>query len=406
MKNFRVYCAIVGGGAAALMCGCVAASKNKNKKIVIIERDNRVGKKILVSGNARCNLSNINASAKNYHGSFESGVNFLLENYPPQKVLEYFEAIGLVTTTDSEGRVYPLSRQSSAVLSVLRNELSRQNVEELCDTTVNSITKTNNGFELLCDNAKIYAEKVVIATGGKNNYAQKVIGDTHSLLKKAGHTITVTTPSLSPVKVKSEYIKSLKGIRALGSVTAVVNGKDIKTEHGEIQFTADALSGICVFNLSRILNSCDNGKIRLNLLSDYSFEEIKKMLDNRIHLVGNGNIQTIFDGLFHKNIGIFLLKYSGIDINKSADKLTNAEIDKLSKALCCVTFDTIRSNNYSCAQVTSGGVCGSQIDPHTMQSKIVKNMYICGEAIDTDGDCGGYNLQFAFSSGMCAGENI
>ncbi len=406
MENIKVYAAIIGGGASGLMCACVASRKHPDKKIVVVERDNRVGKKILVSGNSRCNLSNLRAKADNYCTSFENGLDFLLENYPPSKVIDYFESIGLITKADEEKRVYPLSRQSSAVLSVLRNEIHRNGVCEICDTTVKSIEKTKDGYKLLCNDKIIFAKKVVIATGGYNNYAQKVIGNTFEVAESLGHTTTNLSPSLSPVKIKDKNIKSLKGIRAQGKVTAVIDNKAIKSEYGEIQFGADSLSGICVFNLSRMINKAKESKIIVELLPDFSFTEIKEMLLKRIKLIKNDNIQELFTGMFHKNIGIALLKDSKIDTNITADKLSKQDINTLAQTINKWTFTCCKSADFTTAQVTSGGVKGSEIDPTTLQSRKAKNVYLCGEAIDVDGDCGGFNLQFAFSSGMCVGEQL
>lgn len=404
METLKVYTAIIGGGASGLMCACVCSKRHPDKKIVVLERDSRVGKKILVSGNSRCNLSNLDADITNYHTTFGDGVKFLFKNYPPKKVLDYFTSIGLVTKADSEGRVYPLSRQSSAVLSVLRNELKRNGVTQLCDTQALSITKCADGYKIKCNDKVIIAQKVVIATGGRNNHAQKIVADSHNLLKNLGHTVTTLTPSLSPVKVSSKLTKSLKGIRANGKVSAVVNGQIVKSEVGEIQFGADYLSGICVFNLSGILNKADNAEIVVQLLADYSLKEIKDMLLNRVKLVGYDSVQELFTGLFHKNIGIALLKSSNIDTAKTADKLSDKEIEKLTDVINAWRFKVMSSNDFAMAQVTSGGVIGCEINPATLESKLLKNVYLCGEAIDVDGDCGGYNLQFAFSSGMCVGE--
>ena len=406
MKTINVYAAIIGGGAAGLMCACVAKKNNKDKRIVVIERDNRVGKKILVSGNSRCNLTNINTTIDNYHTDSYDGVNFLLENYPPQKIIDYFESIGLVCKSDIDGRVYPLSRQSTAVLSVLRNELKRRGVEEICDTNVVSVTKSGNSYKIKCDDKLIIAEKVVIATGGKNNYAQKVVTNTYCVAESLGHKVTALTPSLCAVKVDSKLIKSLKGIRAQGKVSAVIDGKTIKSESGEIQFSTDSLSGICVFNLSGLVNKSKNAKIIVQLLPDYSFEEIKNMLYRRIKLTGSDNVQELFTGLFHKNIGIALLKDSKIDTSLSANKLSNTQINTLAETINEWTFNAIKSNDFSGAQVTSGGIKTREVDPRTFESRINKNVYLCGEVLDVDGDCGGFNLQFAFSSGMCVGEQL
>ncbi len=405
MKTMKVYAAIIGGGASGLMCACVASNRNRDKKIVVIERDNRVGKKILVSGNSRCNLTNLSADIKNYHTDFEGGIKFLLKNYSPKKIIEYFNSIGLLCKADSENRVYPLSRQSSAVLSVLRNELKRNDVDEICDTLVNSIERTKDGYAIKCDNKTIYAQKVVIATGGNNNYAQKVVSDTYKVAKSIGHTTSALSPSLSPVKVKKN-IKSLKGIRAQGKVSAVINGEVIKSEYGEIQFGSDTLSGICVFNLSREINKADKSEIIVELLPEYSFSEICEMISNRIALVKNDNVQELFTGLFHKNIGIALLKDSSIDTSLKANMLSQKDVKNLAHTMHKWVFPCVKSSDFSFAQVTSGGIKGNEIDPQTLQSKKAKNIYICGEAINVDGDCGGYNLQFAFSSGMCVGEQL
>ena len=406
MDKMNVYCAIIGGGAAGLMCACVAKKRNPDKTIVVIEKDNRVGKKILVSGNSRCNLTNINTSVENLHsdsfGSFED----ILKNYPPSKIISYFESIGLMTIADEDGRVYPLSKQSTAVLSVLRNELRRRNVDEICDSEVLGISKNRDFFEIRCKDKIISAKKVVIATGGKNNYAQKVVGDTYAVSKSLGHKVSSLFPSLSPVKVNSKYIKSLKGIRAMGKVTAVINNKKIKSEYGEIQFAADALSGICVFNLSSIINRSKNAQIIVQLLPDYSFEEIKDMLYKRIKLTKNESVQELFTGMFHKNIAVAVLKESKVDTSLTADKLNTAQINAICSTINSWRFECIPDNDFSKAQVTSGGVNCSQINCRTFESKLCKNVYLCGEVLDVDGDCGGFNLQFAFSSGMCVGEQI
>lgn len=406
MEKLKVYCAIVGGGAAGLMCACVAKKNNKDKRIVVIEKDNRVGKKILVSGNSRCNLTNLNTTAENYHSDSFDSFDTLLSKYPPKKTIEYFESIGLMCTADEDGRVYPLSKQSSAVLSVLRNELKRKNVEEICDTEVISISSNRDSFEIKCNNKIIVAQKVVIATGGKNNYAQKVVSDTFAVSKSLGHTSTPLFPSLSPVKVKNKYIKSLKGIRATGKVTAVINNKKVKSESGEIQFSSDALSGICVFNLSSLINKSKNSQIIVQLLPDYSFEEIKDMIYRRIKLTKNENVQELFTGLFHKNIALAILKESNVDITLRCDKLSGAQINSISSTINSWKFECISDNDFSKAQVTSGGIKCTDINCKTFESKLKKNLYLCGEVLDVDGDCGGFNLQFAFSSGMCVGEQI
>lgn len=414
MKNMFTDIAIIGGGASGLLCGCAISRRylNENKKIsvTIFEKQQRVGRKILSTGNGKCNLTNVYANSENYHGSFARYVDNLFQRYSPSYVVEYFKKIGLLCNEDSNGRVYPLCKQASAVLDVLRFENERNGVELVCDADVIDIKKSKGFFQIITSNGNYQAKSVVIATGGKA--ASKLGSDVkiYNALKKLGHSCKPLSPALCAVPVKSDVIKSLKGVRCDGDVTLLCNGKAVKKESGEIQFTENSLSGICVFNLSGFINSGNKNnkyEIAIDLLPDFSINDVKILLKGRISLYKNEVIENLFVGLFHKRIGLALLKQSGIKtLSDKCSTLTVDEIDRLCENIKSLRFTALPTDSFDNAQVTSGGISGSEIDCNTLESRLVKNLYFCGEVIDIYGDCGGYNLQFAFACALAVGDNL
>lgn len=405
MKKQNVYAAVIGGGAAGMMCAIRAAEHRKDRKIVILEKADRMGKKLLVTGNGRCNLSHIGADENSYHGEgSDSLINILFKKYNSDTVLDYFRALGLLTHTDSEGRVYPLSNQASSVLAVLRLKTAQLQIEEICNTDIERIQKTSEGYEIVTDQRRIFAKKLVIAAGGRADYAGRESGS-RELLRSLGLCMTKLTPSLSPVKVKGDILRSLKGIRASAQATLVRNHQAIKTERGEVQFTDSALSGICIFNLSREANlgGCE---IHLNLLPDFSETQVEQEINCRIKRNDNAPAIEIFTGMFHKNIGLALLKSSGVKPSVLCKDISDKEIKSLCRHIADWRFGCEETHDFKKAQVTAGGVKLSEIDPHTFESKRHRGLYIIGETLDIDGDCGGYNLQFAFASGMSAGDSL
>lgn len=397
---------IIGGGASGLMCAISAKQKNKNISVAIIEKNDRVGKKLLSTGNGRCNLTNKNITANNYCGSFKSQLKNILREYTPEYLLDTFNKLGLFTFCDNEGRYYPISKQASSVLDVLRFACERLGVEIFCKENIKSIKKSNNKFIVKTENNNFISEKLVIANGSK---ASPKLGGNSSCadyLKNFGHSFVPFSPALCPVKVKSDILKSLKGIRATAKTSLFdKNNNFVKSEIGEIQFTDSALSGICVFNLS--LYTKKDYRISVNLLPDNSLNKVIEIIERNKKLFSNNEIDNLFTGIFQKRITQAILKMSNIkDFSKLCKDLSNSEIKTVANTVKNMFFTVIENSPFEQAQVALGGVKGKEIDEKTMQSKLVKNLYICGEAIDICGDCGGYNLHFAFASGIIAGENL
>lgn len=401
----KVYAAVIGGGAAGMICALRAAERHPDRRIVMIEKADRVGKKLLVTGNGRCNLSHIGADKASYHGeSSERLINILFKNYSPAAVIGYFNALGLMTYSDAEGRVYPRTNLASSVLDIIRLHLRECGVEELCNTVAGGIRRKDGFYEITTQDEPILAEKVVIAAGGRTDYAGRESGSA-DLLRELRLRMTKLTPSLSPVKVRGDILRPLKGIRTDALASLVRSGRIVKSERGEVQFTENALSGICIFNLSREANK-GGCEISLNLLPDMTQAEVQQDIRSRLARSQSAPVSDIFIGMFHKNIGMFLLKSCGISPATESRNISERELKALCSRITDCRFKCEANSDFRKAQVTAGGVSLSEIDPNTFECRSRRGLYLIGEALDIDGDCGGYNLQFAWASGMCAGDSL
>ena len=393
---------IIGGGASGLMCAVAAKLKNQKLNIAIIEKNDRVGKKLLSTGNGRCNLTNKNVATDKYKGTFD-GIADVLKRYDTDKLLSYFKNLGLLTFCDSEGRYYPVSKQASSVLDVLRFNAERLGVTILCKQNIHSISR-QNGFTVKTADGVITADKLVICCGSKASPKLGGSASASDYLKNLGHTVIPFSPALCPIKVDAGVIKSLKGLRSTATVTLSRNGKEIKAESGEVQFADGALSGICVFNLSLYAEKGD--KISLDLADYISDKELYSHLLNNKKLFADLTAENIFTGILQKRLAQAVLKAGKVELNKSITDLTEKELKALVKTAKNMTFTVTGNAGFEQAQCALGGVKGNEIDGKTMQSRRVNNLYICGEAIDVCGECGGYNLHFAFASGIIAGESL
>lgn len=367
MKESIKKIAIIGGGASGLTAAIKAAEQGFN--VTILEKADRTGKKILKTGNGRCNLSNINVSKSFYnHPDFVTDV---LEKIPCEKLLSFYKSIGLLTVKDTEGRIYPYSDSATSVLDVLRLRCMSLGVKEQVNTEVKDIKKQKDNTFLLDTNAAPFtADKVIVSVGGGSN-----------LLKELGHNVINFEPILCPLKTDISKIKALSGLRSKCKVTLTRKGKEIYFESGEVLFRPYGLSGIVIFNLSRYAQKGDI--LHLDFLENLTSSEVKELLSSRIN---KGN--DLLTGIFPKRIGEVLLKESN---------LTNAIKD--------FTLEVLDKTETNSAQVTRGGIDVNEVNSKTFESKKVKNLYITGEALDIDGACGGYNLHFAFASGLTAGES-
>ncbi len=382
----KIDVAVIGGGASGIMAAIFAARCGKN--VCILEKNPRIGKKILATGNGRCNFTNINSKAEDYNSEF---VGSALSRFSSKQVISFFEELGLLSKEEAEGRVYPLSGQATAVLDVLRLELSRLSVKIIADFDVQKVEKNNNGFAIFSKNQKVEAKKVIVATGGKASPKSGSDGKGYELLRAFGHHTTKLVPSL--VQLKTE--KSVGGVRAYGKVTTASGRYDT----GEIQFNNYGISGIPVFGLAKYVKKGE--PVFLDLLPDYTEEQVITILKNK----PKQTMETYLIGILNKALGQLLLKECGISpLSKMSDTLKNDEIIKIAKMIKSWRFDVTGTMPWDNAQVTAGGIELSEINRYTLESKLIEDLYITGEVLDIDGPCGGYNLQWAWASGMVAGS--
>ena len=371
MGKGKISVAVIGGGAGGL-CAAIAAAEN-GAGVTIIERNNRVGKKLLKTGNGRCNLSHEGVTPEDYnHPDFVSEV---LTEWDNAALLGFFRSLGLYTVRDAEGRCYPLSDTASSVLDVLRLRCAALGVEERCSTEVRSLGQRRGRWVLrFTEGGEAEFDRVIVSTGGGTQ-----------LLKELGHSMIPFSPVLCPLKTELAPIRGLSGLRQRCRVTLWRNGRAVYSESGEVLFRDYGLSGIVVLNLSRLARKGD--VLSLNLLPDWDEEQVKAMLSER-----KGRGSETFTGVFHRRIGEALLRYAseGIPLFTAVTDL------RLTVEGCADAAN---------AQVTRGGAAVDEFDRATMESRLHKGLYCIGEALDIDGKCGGYNLHWAFASGLTAGRS-
>ena len=396
---------IIGGGAAGMMAALSA--REQGAEVTILERQARVGKKLLATGNGRCNLSNTKLTLKNYHGQDARFADYALSAFDTEKTLEYFENLGLITTVEPSGKVYPLSDQAGSVVDVLRLALEEAGVEVRTAFEVNSLKKgKKGGFQISSKEEILQADSVIICCGGM---AGAKVGGTQSgyeLLKSMGHTMTKLFPVLVQIKTDATYVKALKGVRADASVIVERNGKTLAENAGEIQFTDFGVSGPTIFEISRAIST---GKgpltIHLNLMRNMSHEEVVSVLHNRKKMMPNQTLENFLTGILHNRLGRTILRYAGFGVTEPIHTLKSSDIKRIARAIQDFEIPVIGAMGFDAAQVTAGGIRTDEFNPKTMESTLVPNLYAAGEVLDIDGDCGGYNLQWAWASGYLSGRH-
>lgn len=401
--------AVIGGGASG-MCAAIELMNNVTDKtdveVTVLEKMTRVGKKLLVTGNGRCNITNMNSACSGYRGDTDFAKT-ALSRFTPESNIEFFNSLGLYTRTEEDGRVYPISNQASSVLDALRFECERLGVKFVCDYRAVHIKEAVTAFsrKIVINNRDRF-DYVIVASGGKAAKIHGTDGDSYDLLKMLGHTVTPIAPALVSLNC-SDFTKSLKGIRSVCGVELIIDGKPEYKNFGEVQFTDYGLSGIPIMQLSRFvsMSPSNNIQIYLDLTPDFSKEKLHEYLISRREK-DTGLCENMLSGIINKQLCITVMKECNIAVNRRVNTLNDGEINALSKILKCWKINVKNSRSFEYAQATAGGVKCSEFDPETMESRLADGVYCCGEALDVDGDCGGYNLQWAWSSGRTAGRSI
>ncbi|MCD8089495.1 MAG: NAD(P)/FAD-dependent oxidoreductase [Clostridiales bacterium] len=404
---------VIGGGASGLISAISAAQKanefREKIEIIICERMNRAGKKILATGNGRCNYTNRNVSVKNYFGERPAFTAHALEYFDFDATINFFLRLGVFPKEEEGGRMYPYSEQASAVLDCLRLEIQRLCIEIKTGFDVKEVKPDGEEFEITAYSGEsLRADRVIIACGGCAAPDLGSNGSGFKILEGLGHTISEVSPALVQLKLKADYLKALSGIKFKGCVGLSVNNHTVREEKGEILFTDYGISGIAVFQLSGFLRGQNGAKAYVNIdfMPEYETTEIFGLLRMRAGDMAHLTAENFFTGLLNKRIGNVIAKKSGIEkLSLPVSKLNKNMLWSLAYNIKFFKAEISGTNGWNNAQVTAGGAVTKQFYSSTLESKKVSGVYCCGEIFDIYGECGGYNLQWAWSSGYLAGAS-
>lgn len=393
---------VIGGGASGLVGAISAASINN--EVIILERNNSCGKKILVTGNGHCNYFHENITVNNYHSEYQH-LEELITKENIDKTLQFLNNLGIVPKIKND-YYYPYSNQAVSVLNMLMNELDNKGVKVFYNTIVTDLKKVSNTFIVTTNNGEYQADNVIVSVGGSAYPKSGSDGNFYCVLEKLGHKIIKPLPALVGLTVK-ENIKDLKGIRSDVELILFENCREIKKEVGELQHNENGISGICVMQLSSLvvrgLEQNKKEEIHINYVKNIAKDKeefytfLKKQKNKKISLILDQVLNYKLTNYFLKS-----LKINDVNLNEIAkDKLLS-----LCEMITNFKLSINGNNGFSEAQVTSGGVSLNDVKLSTLESKHLDNLYFCGEILDVDGMCGGYNLAFAFLSGMIVGNSI
>lgn len=407
---------IVGGGASGMAAAITAASILPPGSVTVLERGARVGRKLLATGNGRCNLTNRFAAQERYHGGDPAFVQDAFKRYPVKSNLDFFYKMGLMTVEEEEGKIYPRSLQAAAVLDILRLEMERLGVDVRTEAEVWEVKKRGNGFLVSIFDLKeqrmqtLTAGKVILACGGEASAGLGGCDWGYRLLKQLGHPVTERLPGIVQLKTDGTATKGLSGSKFETIITLTDGKRPVRREQGELLFTDYGVSGPPVMQLSasaaRLIQSGKRAQLLIDFAPDLESERIAGMLAGRRKARPDKRLEDFMTGFLPKRLGQCLLKAAGVQpLSRPAASLTEQELTETARLMKNFPLSVTGTNGMKNAQVTLGGAQTSGFDPATMESKRIPGLFVTGELYDIDGDCGGFNLQWAWSSGRLAGAS-
>ena len=390
--------AVVGGGAAGLFAAITAKKLNNKLNIAVFEALDRVGKKLITTGNGQCNITNRYAEPRFYHSETPELLRYPLEAFTVNDTVKAFREIGVEIVFEADGRAYPASYQAGAVVDALRFTCEELGVEVICNAKVSSFSKKEY-FSLKTEQGDFSAKKVILACGLLSGGAKLgSFGDTLRLLKESGYKAAKTTPAIVQLKTDTAVTRSLKGIKFSGEATLLENGKKVSKSSGEILFTDYGLSGEAARRSGKI-------EVALDILPDFEEEELSELLYSRRENLSARCSENFLTGLINKRLGQALLKGVGIPLNIAVSDITDKQLSDLCRLIKGFTFAVTGNTGFNNSQVTAGGISLREIDIKTFEAGRQSGLYIIGELLDADGDCGGFNLQWAWSSAALAARS-
>ena len=399
---------IIGGGAAGLAAALTAKRHAPGANVTILERMDRVGKKILATGNGRCNLTNMQAGFSHFYSSDRGALKNALQGMEPRQVLDFFYSLGLLCQEEDEGRVYPYSKQASMVLDVFLQALEREKIQVHCDSTVTAINRKGEKLEVRTATGGLFkADAVILTCGGKAASKLGSDGSGYQLAKSAGHSCTALYPALVALRCNMNNLGSLKGIRAHAGLTLLAGEHILGQDIGEVQFTEYGLSGIPAMQLSGRLSRLRKDEkctALVDLFPEWQSETLFRLLKSRQKATPDLALEQLLLGTVHKRLAYAVLKSAGVQpLSKKVSQLTAGELHRVAETLKNWRFSVTGTQGWDAAQVAGGGIPLREIDERTMESRMQRGLYLAGELLDVTGDCGGFNLHWAWCSGIRAG---
>ena len=398
---------VIGGGPSGMMAA-IAASKNN--RVTLIEKNEKLGKKLYITGKGRCNLTN-SKDISEFFNFIPRNSNFMYSSFydfTNQDLMEFFSSRKVSLKTERGDRVFPVSDKSSDIIKALRDELIKNNVNILLNTRVKDILKNNNTIKALVldDNSVINGDYFILCTGGKSYPQTGSTGDGYDFAKKLGHTIINIVPSIVPLEVEEEWVKELQGLALKNVLVKLKNKKNkvIFQELGELLFTHFGISGPLVLTVSSLEDEKEDLILSINMKPALSIEELNKRIQKDFLKNTNKMLKNSLNDLLPRGMIDIFIKLSKVDGDKKVDEITKDERNRLASLMENIELHIKNLRPISEAIITRGGINTKEIDPSTMKSKKISNLYFAGEVIDVDGVTGGFNLQIAFSTGFLAGK--
>lgn len=395
---------IIGAGAAGMMAAITAA--RANKKVCILEKLDKAGKKLLATGNGKCNFTNDDMRTDCFGGD-SAFVSQVLEQFSVQDCLDFFCSIGIYPK-NKNGYYYPNSEQASSVVTAFVEELERQKVHISYETLIQDIVSMQNEVVVDTNKGRFSGKKLIIATGLLAAPKLGSDGSLFDIVKGLGHRFSPILPALCGYYCKGINFKKVAGVRATGKVTAYVAGKKMSEDIGEIQFTDYGLSGIPVFQISRFLSkglyNKQETKIAINLFPELDKAQLLEELNHRKCIKKEQIAYSLLNGMINQKLIDIILEKSGVDREIIIASLTEDTLSRIADALQNISVSVNKYRDYEFAQVCTGGIPVSDINWSTLESKLASNVHFAGEILDVDGVCGGYNLHFAWATGYIAGK--
>ncbi len=400
---------IIGGGASGFTASIFAKRKNPNLNITIFEKNKRVLKKVLATGNGRCNITNKNLSLDKYNRESEKFIKYAINSFGVSEAESFFASIGILFSEENGGKIYPMNKQASSVVDMLLAEADHLGIDIKCESEITSIKKKGSFFEIESNSEKLRADKIIISCGSKSGGG---FSSGYDILKQFGHTITPLFPAV--VQVKAIGTKPLTGMKFVGKAKILKSKKILEEAEGEILFTDYGLSGPTIMNLSRVISKFFAEKknlkeeifISLDFLTEFTEEEIYSLLLERRKILNHLNAELFLNGVINKKISFEVIKRANLKLSTPVYSLSNSDLKTVAYLLKNFEFKSEGVMPFINSQVCAGGVELSQIDPFTMESKKVNGLFVTGEILNVDGICGGYNLHWAWASGHLAGKSI